>query len=75
MSPIVMFRAAFVAVLFSDNEAGHALNAFRTTDRGLVYVDCTGRGFESLTFEERVYEQRYPAELDKHPDVFPHNST
>lgn len=23
------------------NEAGHACNAFETTDRGLVYIDCT----------------------------------
>ena len=35
-------RAAFVAVHFSDQEQGHALNAFKTTNRGLVYVDCTG---------------------------------
>ena len=24
------------------SNAGHALNAFETTDRGLVYIDCTG---------------------------------
>jgi peptidoglycan hydrolase CwlO-like protein len=35
-------RAAFVAVNFTDNSIGHALNAFLTTDKGLVYVDCTG---------------------------------
>jgi len=35
-------KAAFVAVHFSDQKQGHALNAFKTTDRGLVYVDCTG---------------------------------
>ncbi|MBA7476531.1 hypothetical protein ES707_11917 [subsurface metagenome] len=35
-------KAAFVGVFFSDEEEGHALNAFKTTDRGLVYVDCTG---------------------------------
>jgi len=35
-------KAAFVAVSFSDEEEGHALNAFKTTDRGLAYVDCTG---------------------------------
>ena len=23
-------------------DAGHACNAFQTTDRGLVYIDCTG---------------------------------
>ena len=35
-------RAASVGIDLRDNEDGHALNAFETTDRGLVYVDCTG---------------------------------
>lgn len=34
-------EAAFVAVQFEDREIGHALNAFNTTDRGLVFIDCT----------------------------------
>jgi hypothetical protein len=34
-------RAAFVAVHFYDAPP-HALNAFKTTDRGLVYIDDTG---------------------------------
>lgn len=34
-------RAAEVAVDFSNKVDGHALNAFLTTDYGLVYVDCT----------------------------------
>ena len=37
------FRAAWVAIQFSENIEGHALNAFETADRGLVYVDCTGK--------------------------------
>lgn len=40
-------RAAFVCVqlgpcAFFSTSGGHALNAFETTDRGLVYIDCTG---------------------------------
>jgi archaellum component FlaC len=35
-------RAAEVQVDFSNEINGHALNAFLTTDYGLVYVDCTG---------------------------------
>ena len=35
-------RAAWVSIEFEGDEIGHALNAFETTDRGLVYVDCTG---------------------------------
>jgi hypothetical protein len=34
-------RAAEVAVQFQGEIVGHALNAFLTTDYGLVYVDCT----------------------------------
>ena len=34
-------RAAEVHVSFRNRVAGHALNAFLTTDYGLVYVDCT----------------------------------
>jgi hypothetical protein len=35
-------RAAFVGVEFTGNSEGHALNAFVTTDKGLVFIDCTG---------------------------------
>ena len=34
-------RSAEVHVFFEDTVIGHALNAFITTDYGLVYVDCT----------------------------------
>jgi DNA gyrase/topoisomerase IV subunit A len=33
-------RAAEVSVWFRNERTGHALNAFLTTDYGLVYVDC-----------------------------------
>lgn len=36
-------RAAWVCVDFESDSEGHALNAFNTVDKGLVYVDCTGR--------------------------------
>ena len=35
-------RAAWVALDFEGATIGHAIDAFETTDRGLVYVDCTG---------------------------------
>lgn len=34
-------RCGLVTVAFEQGE-GHVLNAFETTDKGLVYVDCTG---------------------------------
>lgn len=36
-------RAAVVHLDFRNESVGHALNAFLTTDYGLVYVDCTER--------------------------------
>ena len=35
-------RAAWVGIDIEGEDKGHALNAFETTDRGLVYIDCTG---------------------------------
>ena len=35
-------KAAFVGVNFVGEEIGHALNAFKTTEEGLIYIDCTG---------------------------------
>jgi hypothetical protein len=35
-------RAAWVSLDFESDSKGHALNAFYTTDRGLVFVDCGG---------------------------------
>lgn len=35
-------RAAYVEVSFQDRPEQHALDAFVTTDQGLIYIDCTG---------------------------------
>ena len=34
-------RCAWVGIDFEGNEPGHACNAFNTTDKGLVFIDCT----------------------------------
>jgi hypothetical protein len=47
-------RAAFVSVDFYDREKGHACNAFNTTDRGLVFVDCTAPVFYDLENNDAV---------------------
>jgi len=44
-------KAAYVSVDFVDGPA-HALNAFNTTDRGLIYIDCTGPGFLETTIRD-----------------------
>jgi hypothetical protein len=35
-------KCAMVSVTFKEAIPGHAFNAFQTTDRGIVYIDCTG---------------------------------
>lgn len=42
-------RAAWVGIDILGDSEGHALNAFRTTDVGLVYIDCTGEGLWSMS--------------------------
>ena len=37
-------RTAFVGIEIEGQTDWHALNAFQTTDIGLVYIDCTGKG-------------------------------
>lgn len=42
------YNCAWVVLDFEEGE-GHACNAFNTTDRGLIFVDCTnGLGYESI---------------------------
>lgn len=49
-------RSAFVALFFSDEFTGHALNAFHTTDKGLVYIDCSvGTDTVAYIEEEKEY--------------------
>jgi len=57
-------NAAFVAIHFEDEDIGHALNAFNTTDLGLVYIDCTGRGIEETVFDDLSDGESYECELD-----------
>ena len=42
-------RAAWVSVSLEGESKGHALNAFNTTDRGLVYIDCGGETAQNNT--------------------------
>lgn len=51
-------KSAFVSIRFKDEAVGHTLNAFKTTDKGLIYVDSTGA-------EKWSYGQDYSMEWDK----------
>ena len=58
-------RAAFVGVSFEGEIEGHALNAFETIDKGLVYIDCTeldtiiyiekGKEYQPISLREPDY--------------------
>ena len=49
-------KAAWVAVEFEGDSIRHALNVFRTTDRGLVWIDCTNLWPNSYPCDD-VYSQ------------------
>jgi hypothetical protein len=59
----VGMRTAYVSVDFADGP-GHALDAFQTTDRGLIYVDCTGPGLNVAT-SDSIDTRDVPANYDK----------
>jgi len=62
-------RAAWVGIDIEGEAKGHAIDAFETTDRGLVYIDCTGKGLwdESTgrsSWDRRAYvEEGQPYQL------------
>lgn len=67
-------RAAWVAVDFQGDGEVHALNAFHTTDRGIVFVDCTSSYrsdipypmiFDPTTGETKEYEPERLPTYDK----------
>lgn len=47
-------RAALVVIYFEEDEMGHALNAFETIDKGLVYIDCTS--WDTVAYIEKGKE-------------------
>ena len=55
-------RAAEVQIWFENENTGHALNAYITTDYGLVYVDCTS---EPDTIARVIVDKDYRA-VDKY---------
>lgn len=64
-------RAAFVAVQFYEG-IGHAINAFKTLDRGLVYIDVTGSS-EPSQVEHHDKEVKVERDKKYRPKlIFPH---
>jgi hypothetical protein len=50
-------RAAWVGIDFEEGEPGHALNAFQTIDKGLVFIDCTS--WDTVAYAEKGKELGY----------------
>jgi hypothetical protein len=46
-------KAAWVTIVFT-NAPGHACNAFQTSDKGLVFIDCTGSPAQKGSFDKLV---------------------
>jgi hypothetical protein len=57
-------KTAYVGIDFIEGPA-HALNAFNTADRGMVYIDCTGQGFQEATPGGSFDTQNSDADYDK----------
>jgi hypothetical protein len=49
-------KAGWVSITFLGIEEGHALNCFETTDRGIVYIDCTNGGLDNDENEARGWD-------------------
>ena len=56
-------EAATVTLNLSNSVAGHAVNAFITSDYGLVYVDCTGGDAISRVEVGKVYRAVSPGDI------------
>ena len=61
---IAGIKTAYISVDFTAGP-GHALDAFNTADRGLVYIDCTGPGFQNPLSGADSNSQDIYAEYDK----------
>lgn len=56
-------RAAWVGIELEGTTEGHALNAFQTTDRGLVFIDCTGVGLWDEVGDRSRWDRRAYVEV------------
>ena len=49
------FRSAYIEIGFGQSSAGHALDAFQTQDKGLIYVDNTERDQIAYLEKGKIY--------------------
>jgi hypothetical protein len=58
-------KAGVVIVSFQGESILHALNVFQTSDKGLVYIDCTGTRSSPGGIEEWLLKLVYPRGQDR----------
>ena len=58
-------KAAWVGIDIEGEPEGHALNAFETTDLGLVYIDCTGKGLWDESPNRSSWDRRVRVDIGK----------
>ena len=54
-----------LALTLKEKLEGHAINAFETTDLGLVYIDCTGKGLWDDPANRSSWDRRARIEIGK----------
>jgi hypothetical protein len=64
-------RAAWVGIDFEDEPIGHAINAFRATDKGIVYIDCTGKSLMDRFLQCEDWESVAYVEIGKPYGIIP----
>jgi hypothetical protein len=64
-------RAGWVGLAFEGTNDGHALNAFETKDKGLVYIDCTNSGITGSQHASRNWDSIAYIEKGKKYGVLP----
>ena len=47
-------RAHVVVVIYNDEDASHMINAFNTTDKGMIFIDCTGTTLGNTHMDKEV---------------------
>lgn len=58
-------KCAFIGCDFKEGGIGHAFNMFNTTDRGIVYIDCTGTP-QGSTYEDKILDCAVGKPLTSH---------
>jgi hypothetical protein len=56
-------KCAWVSIDFKDEWPGHACNAFNTTDKGIIFIDCTTSDARAILNVDQTYELT-PIDLD-----------